>query len=273
MPEDDESVIAPQEEEGVDRRSFVKGAMGAATLGVAGAAGFGMFKQIAVPPDTIVRFVNYLGAQVQTGSPAPRGLPFIPVRVNEEGFVEGIPEKDGTNYLDVLRYCGYQNAPNLEPGATTDNVFRYFLTEEKIHQAGDDAEDIWFFVDKIGERVRASDFEDRDYGTGAAVRWRSEEVGASDTVTMMVLKLDPEDFKGDKAEAVRDQFMDMDHHLIGLSAICTHFCCVPGYKESDKANQFDAWEMAFCTCHNSRFDPLEPTEYDFMLRERVEEED
>lgn len=273
MPEDDESVIAPQqEEEGVDRRSFVKGAMGASTLAVAGAAGFGMFKQVAIPPDTIVRFINYLGARVMPGSPAPRGLPFIPVRVNSEGYVEGIPEADGTNYLDVLRYCGYQNAPNLNPGFTQDNTFRYFLTEEKVHQAGDRADDIWFFLDKMGERVHVDDFADRDYGTAAAVRWRSEGVGSSDIVTMMVLKLDPDQFEGPHSDRL-EEFMDMDHHLIAMSAICTHFCCVPGYKESDLANQFNAWEMAFCTCHNSRFNPYEINDYDFMLREARGEDD
>ncbi len=274
MPEYEDSVL-PEEEEGVDRRRFVKGAMGAATLGVAGAAGFGMFKQIAVPGDTIVSFIDYFGARAMPGSPAPRGLPLIPVRVNDEGFVEGVPEKERNgvmvNYLDRLRYCGYQSAPNLKDPSSGDNVFRYFLTEEKIHQAAD-PEGTWFFLDKIGDRVRADDFADLDYNTGAAVRWRSEDARPSDIVTMMVLKLDPDRFEGPNAGEL-EHFMDNDHNLVGLSAICTHFCCVPGYKEArTKAESFGAWEMAFCTCHNSRFNPYEITGYNFMLREKVEED-
>lgn len=269
MP-DEETYEVPEDVRGVDRRSFVKGSVAAASLGVAGAAGWGLFRQIAVPGDTIVRFVNYFGARRQTGSPAPRGIPFIPVRVNEEGFVEGVPEIDGVNYLDWLRYCGYQNAPNLRPGFTSDNVFRYFLTEEKIHLAGDEARDIWWYLDRLGSEVRAEHFRDLPYGTAAAVRWRSEEVPGSDIVTMLVLKLNPDDYD----PAMRTQletFMDMEHHLIGVSAICTHFCCVPGYKETDLAEQFDAWELVFCTCHNSRFDPMDITAYTFMLRETREE--
>jgi Rieske Fe-S protein len=270
MPADQDPVIPTEEEEGVDRRKFVKGAMGAATLGVAGAAGFGMFKQLAIPPDTIVQFIDYFGARVLPGSPAPRGLPFIPVRVTDNGEVEGVPEANGINFLNVLRYCGYQAAPNLQPGFTDDNVFRYFLTEEKIHQAGDRAGDIWFFLDRIGDRVRAEHFAGRDYNTAAAVRWRSENVRPSDIVTMMILKLDPGQFDGPHVDMV-ETFMQNDEHLIGMSAICTHFCCVPGYKETDLARQFNAWEMAFCTCHNSRWNPYEISSYNFMLRETREE--
>jgi hypothetical protein len=266
MP-DDETYEIPEQVMGVDRRSFVKGSMAAASVGVVGAAGFGMFSQLSLPGDTVIRLVRYLGAKVQVGSPAPRGLPFIPVRANEEGFIEALPEHEGTNYLDWLRYCGYQSAPNLQPGFTQDNVLRYFLTEEKIHLAGDRARELWWYHDRLGQELRAEHFRSLPYGTGASVRWRSENVAASEVVTMLVLKLNPEDYDG----AVRTQletFMDMEHHLIGVSATCTHFCCVPGYKETQLAEQFNAWELIFCTCHNSRFDPLDITEYTFMLREK-----
>jgi hypothetical protein len=132
MPDDD-SPYTQQPPTGVDRRTFVKGAMGAAALGVAGAAGFGIFKQSAIVRPSTIRNIEYLGARVLTGSPAPRGLPYIPIRVNDDGVVEGIPWDDREHYLDWYRYCSHENTPGLaNPNFTDDNSLTYFMTEEKL---------------------------------------------------------------------------------------------------------------------------------------------
>lgn len=263
---DDTSPYTTEPPTGVDRRTFVKGAMGAAALGVAGAAGFTLFKQAAIVQPSTIKNVDYLGAKVLTGSPAPRGLPFMAVKVNDEGLVEVLPEVDGENLLDWYRYCSKETAPGLaNPNFTDDNTVEYFLTEEKLVQAGAEAQERWWYSEKLGDKIKASDFKNRDYGSGAAFRWRSAGVGSSDVVTGILLKIRPEEFTGIK-EADLATYMDMDHHLIGVYSTCTHFCCVPGWKEDPTADKLGFWDMIFCTCHNSRFDPRQVTKYSFDLK-------
>lgn len=85
---------------GIDRRTFVKGAAAGAALGAAAAGGLGIFRQVAQVDPTIVRTVQYLGAQQSVQSPAPRGLPLIPVRVDDQGFVTGsLPTRKRTTWI------------------------------------------------------------------------------------------------------------------------------------------------------------------------------
>lgn len=263
----DDGPIVPDAQQGIDRRKFVKNALGAAAIGTASAAGFGMFKQTTVPGDIEIRFVDYLGAKVVGTSPAPRGLPFIPVQAGSDGTIEALPEKDGMNHMDNLRYCGKQSASNLRLGFTDDNVLRYHVGEDKLAHARDRARVIWWYFDRLGEPAHVDDFKDLPHGSGASVRWRSEDVPTGDMVNLLLLKLDPDGFSGPGRDSL-EQFMDMEHHLIALSSICTHFCCVPGYKESESANRFNAWDLVYCTCHHSRFDPQDIQRYTFMLRDQ-----
>lgn len=266
MADDDTSPYTQEPPTGVDRRTFVKGAMGAAAIGVAGAAGFTLFKQAAIVQPSTIKNIKYLGAKVITGSPAPRGIPYMAVRVDDDGFVQVLPEIEDENLLDWYRYCGKENAPGLaNPAFTDDNTVEYFLTEEKLVQAGDEAEARWWYANKLGEKIKASDFATRDFGSGAAFRWRSEGVSGNDILTGILLKLDPSKMDG-VSEDTLAQYMDLEHSLIAVYSTCTHFCCVPGFKEDPTAEKFNAWEMIFCTCHNSRFDPLVVTEYQFDLK-------
>lgn len=262
---DDESPFLDEPAGGVDRRAFVKGALGAATLGVAGAAGFGIFKQAAIVKPSTIKSIKYLGAKVLVGSPAPRGVPLIPIRVNADGFVEGVPEDDDELYLDWYRYCSHEEAPGLaDPGFTSDNTIEYFLTEEKLVAAGAEAKERWWYADKLEQPIRASDFANLPFGSGAAFRWRSHGLSGNDVVTGILLKLDPSEFNMPESEL--SKYMDMDHNLIAFSSFCTHFCCVPGWKEDPTADKLGFWDMIFCTCHNSRYDPRELTEYTFDLK-------
>lgn len=256
---DHHDLVTPEETEGVDRRSFVKACVGVAAAGSIAATGFGLFKPLAIVKPTTSKMVRYLGAKVLAGSPAPRGVPLIPLRVNAEGFIEGVPE-----HLDWYRYCSHEEAPGLaDAGFTKDNVFRYFLTEEKLIKAGPQAKEIWWYADRLEQKVHVDHFKNLQPGTGAAVRWRSEGVSGSDVVTAIVIKLDPSKFTGDAYK----EFMTTDgSNLVGYSSFCPHFCCVPGFKEDQVADKFDAWDMIFCTCHNSRYDPTDLVEYEFELK-------
>ncbi len=256
---DHSDLVTPEETEGVDRRSFVKACVGVAAAGSVGAAGFGLFKPLAIVKPSTSKIVKYLGAKVLTGSPAPRGLPLIPLSVNDEGYIEGIPD-----HLDWYRYCSHEEAPGLaDPGSTSDNVLRYFLTEEKIVKAGDAAKDIWWYADLLEEKVHVDHFKNLEPGTGAAVRWRSEGLSGNDVVTAIILKLDPSKFK---SEDYKEFMTDDGSNLIGYSSFCTHFCCVPGFKEDQTAEKLGFWDTIFCTCHNSRYDPTDLVEYEFTLK-------
>ena len=253
---------------GVDRRAFVKGALTAAGLGVAGAAGFGMFKQAAIVKPTTTRIVKYFGAKVLPGSPAPRGIPLIPITVNADGIIEGVPVRgegdDEQNYLDWYRYCSHENAPGLIPENPFDNTLEYFLTKEKLEAAGGAAKERWWYHDRLETPVRADHWKDLPFNTGAAFRWRSAGQSGNNVITGILLKLDPKAFKrGEKGE--RENFMIPEHNLIAFSTFCTHFCCVPAFHEDPAAKTMGFWDMIFCTCHNSRYNPREITEYSFEL--------
>lgn len=255
--EDASLVLEEPESEGIDRRHFVKTCMGAAALGVGGAAGFGMFKQVADLGDYIVRRVDYWGASRSQKSPAPRGLALIPVRVDGEGFVAGVPD-----HLDWYRYCGHERSPALsDVGHTDDDVFRYSVSADKLHESENPEETYWY-LDRLEQPVHADHFRDKPYGTGASVRWRSQGLRGDDVVTALVLKLDPEEIGFEEL----DSFLEPEHHLLAFITYCTHFCCVPGYQESPEARQKGQWDKIFCTCHGSVFDPTDITRYSFDLR-------
>ncbi|MBW3583276.1 MAG: Rieske 2Fe-2S domain-containing protein [Euryarchaeota archaeon] len=257
-------VEEPPEEEGIDRRSFVKGCLGAATIGAVGAAGFGLFKQVAVVKETTTRFIEYFGAKVLTGSPAPRGLPYIPLALDEDGeTIIGVPE-----HLDWYRFCAHEQAPGLaNEGFTDDNKLYVNITEDKLHGATQDVIDQWWYLDKRDQPLKMRDFIGRDVDTGAPFRWRSEGQRGNDMVTGIILLLDRERVK---AKPELEEFAIMDERLgdgvlVAFNSFCTHFCCVPGYHEDTTAEKYDAWDKIFCTCHNSRYDPYEIVDYDFTL--------
>lgn len=234
----------------VSRRNFVKGAMGAATLGALGAGGFGVLRPVINLEAAKTEILKYFGAKKVDG-PAPRGVPIIPVQVNAEGFIEGKPTR-----LEWYQYCGHEGAPGLYESFTGDNVFRYFLTEEKIVAARAANLALWF-EDKIGDPIRFSDLD--EVGKGAAFRWRSEGQTGVDIITGIVIRVDPKKFK----RRPDDELWDPVNNLVALSTYCTHFCCVPGFKESNIALKLGYWEKMLCTCHFSVYDPYNIVRYEF----------
>lgn len=258
-------LVPANEESGVDRRQFVRGAVWTAGLAVASANGVGIFRQVAVLPDLDVRDIDYVGIEALTGSPAPRGLPLIPVAVDDEGFVVGVPETQGENHLDWYRHCGHESAPGLQPGGEADNRLYYFVNDEKIRSADPQVRQGWWYLPRLGEPMRASDWANQPFGTGAPVQWRSQGQSGDDIVTALVLKIDPDSVRG-RAGNQLTRFMDMDHHLMAVSTYCTHLCCVPAYKEDPTAKRLGFWDMVFCTCHLSRFDPSRLQPYSFTMR-------
>lgn len=259
----DESRLVEEEDEedaGIDRRSFVKGALGGAVLGAVGAAGAGLLGPTFYAPPTRFVDVDYLGAKVLAGSPAPRGLAIAPVAVDDDGFLVVRPEN-----LDWFRYCGLETSPALQEGHTEDDRVRYFIPQDKITEVealGRDPEEVWWYLDRLGEPVRAEEFMAQPVGAGASTRWRSEGLPPGQTVPLILLRLDPETLD----PGIVDDYMEPESQVMAYSGTCTHFCCVPGWKESPVARAEGHWDDIFCTCHLSSFDPRDIERYSFRMR-------
>lgn len=254
--------FAPPKKKGMDRRQFVKTAIGAATVGAIGATGAGIVVPLSTSGGLNVRRFPYLGAR-KIGGPAPQGIPLIPLRVTAEGYLEGVPELGDfggkePHTLEWYKYCSHEAAPGLEKGFTEDNVLRYFNNPVKIAAAEGQGIPIWYKA-FLNQKVHADQFAEVDQG--APFRWRSEGQEQNNIITGLVIRIQKDAVKG----KVYDQFIATydDKAFIAFCSFCAHFCCVPGYKESEIPLKKGLFEKIYCTCHDSVYDPRELKEYTF----------
>ena len=255
----------------MDRRSFVKTCVGVAGAGAIAASGLGMAAGLAIPRRAGGSLIRYFGAH-KVGGPAPRGVPYIPITVQDGVFVgrPSVPSPDGQgemNVLDWYKYCGHAGAPGLQPGFTEDNTLTYFIAEEKLR-----AITPWY-KDLLGQPVRPEDFPGDGFGAGFI--WRSQGQSGPNVLTGVIIKaaeremslattvvppakaIPEEEFAYVRREIFHEGF-------VGVSTFCTHFCCIPGYREAEGlARPRDAWDQMFCTCHNSVYNHRQPVAYTF----------
>ena len=255
----------------MDRRSFVKTCVGVAGAGALAASGLGMAAGLAIPRRAGGALIRYVGAHKVAG-PAPRGVPYIPITIQDGKFVGRpvIPTMDGAgevNVLDWYKYCGHAGAAGLQPDFTDDNTLTYFIAEEKLH-----AITPWY-KDLLGQPVRPEHFPGDGFGAGFT--WRSQGQSGTAVLTGVIIKaaaqelslasstvaparpIQAEEFEYVKKEVFHEGF-------IGVSTFCTHFCCIPGYREAEGlARPRGAWDNMFCTCHNSNYNHREPVAYTF----------
>lgn len=257
--------------EGFDRRSFIKACAGVGAAGAAAAAGFGMLRPISDVDVNIVP-ISYPGVKVLKGSPAPYGMPLIPLEI-EDGVLKGRPDA-AEDQLKWYKYCSHERAPGTFPegaisGFTPTNEIKYFVTEEKIEKGLD----VWY-EDLIGNPIRADDFPkeepnesfDSFTGVGAPFEWRSEGVPAESKITGIIVKFPKEELSFDsrvpapQAEEMDAWFPEVpgepENVFLGCCSFCTHFCCVPGFHEAELALSSGYGGTIFCTCHLSRYDPF-----------------
>lgn len=255
---------APQPPGGMSRRSFVKTALGAATVGAVGATGAGLVVPLSTAGGLKIRRFPFLGAR-KIGGPAPQGIPLIPLTINKEGFIEGVPELgafEGSkepHSLEWYKYCAHEAAPGLRPEFTQDNVMRYFNNPVKVAAAESQGIPIWY-KNKLDRKMRADDFAEVDQG--APCRWRSEGQEQNNIITGIVIRVRKDDVKGSVPEGFIASTED-DRHFIGFCSFCAHFCCVPGYQESEIPLQKGLFDKIYCTCHDSVYDPRDVKEYVF----------
>jgi Rieske Fe-S protein len=287
MPEDEDKY--PVES---DRRRFVKGVVGSATL-----AGVGTTAAVSIDSTTEQQGAGG-GATVamaieNTDGPAPRGMPQIPIEI-EGGELKGVwPEvkeveqqgqtvtvaetedfKDtGVTYSSRwFQYCGVQSYTGLKPDADQDNFFRYSASPPPTYSW--QSEEV-----SGGDRVQVSHFDDYKsweaaigqdgLGQPAAVTWRSQDVDNSETLPVTVIR---SPLIEEKAQNNDWLAASTDQGFIAYLNKCTHFCCVPGWKTSEQASQFNAEDDVYCPCHQSVYDPFEIVETTFTALPRPAED-
>lgn len=292
----------------MNRRSFVQLCVGAAAAGALAASTWSMARPLVIPRLGGSQKVTFFGAQRVAG-PAPRGVPFIPIRLASNGTFEGIPTLElaageeeneifdglaftkvgpapaegaedtrptAINFLEWYKYCGHQGAPGLnaaDPDFAEQNQLKFFIAEEKIA-----AVNPWY-VDLLEKPIKPADFPDFEFGAGFI--WRSEGQEGPNVLTGAIVRYPKDAIRfvdvgtiNPAKPLTQAQFDWVKKNLMvetedsvfaAVSTFCSHFCCIPGYKEAEKlARARNAWDKLYCTCHNSVYEPREPVSYVFF---------
>jgi Rieske Fe-S protein len=279
-----------------DRRRFVKGVVGSAALAGVGVTSAMTVDSLTTPAGAGGGPTKYRGNE-RVGGPAPRGMPQIPLEIDDEGYIKGVwPEVEmqetpggqeiavaekeiaGFTYSTTwFQYCGSQTSPAVEPTAEWDNYFRYAGTSNYDWQ-NENVEG--------GDKIHVDDFDDyQDFGTGvgdpglgkpAQAEWRSqrqsggevEELEPRDKLPVQIIR-SPE-----IEEAAQDNEWLAETTEKGFIANlnqCTHFCCVPGFQMHEGSAGYDAENLTYCNCHQSVYDPFNIVEQQFVALPRPDD--
>lgn len=275
------------------RRRFVKGVVGSAALAGVGTSAGAVINTTTNPTGAGGGAIEYFGME-NTDGPAPRAMPQIPVRIDDDGYLQGLwpevqeveeggqtfkvartelPGPDGTSIVysnEWFQYCGVQTYPGVQPEADQDQYFRYANNPPYTWQQ----ENV-----TAGDRVHIDDFEDygswgneigqSGLGKPAFATWRSE--GVSPTATMPVQLI-----RSERVEelAPENPWLEASTQsgFIAILDKCTHFCCVPGFKSFGDSAKFDAENKVYCQCHQSVYDPFSLVRRSFVALPRPEED-
>ncbi|WP_224448865.1 ubiquinol-cytochrome c reductase iron-sulfur subunit [Haloprofundus salilacus] len=269
------------------RRRFVKGVVGASALTGLAVIGEATVDLTTNPTGEGGGITEYYGIDV-VGGPAPRGMPQIPVEIDDEGYLRGVwPSVEtvggGADAAPVARtqlggivysnewfqYCGVETAPGVDPTTEEDNYFRYAESSQYEWQNQEVSPN---------DRVNVADFEDYEtWGNGigqegvgkpALVTWRSTNV--EDSAAVIPVQL----IRSVRIEraAQDNQWMraSTQQGFIAILDKCTHFCCVPGYKIDPASARFGAANGIYCPCHQSVYDPFVVSRQSFVAFPRPE---
>lgn len=266
------------------RRRFVKGVVGGASLAAVGSTG-------AVTINSATSAAGAGGGNTiamaieNTAGPAPRGMPQIPVTIEDGQLkgawpevttetVEGVEvqvartedyEGTGVTYSsDWYQYCGLESLDGLQPEFESENLLRSsdspaYEWQSEAYEGGDP-----LLVDDFSDYEQwGNDIGDAGVGKPATGRWRSEDT--DDTIPIMVIRSPIIE------EAAQDDewlAASTEQGFIAWVNKCTHFCCVPGYKQLSDSATYDAENKVYCQCHQSVYDPFSIVETLFVSRPR-----
>ena len=274
------------------RRRFVKGVVVGAALAGIGTATSGTVNTMTNPSGAGGGVTEYFGIEKLFG-PAPRGMPQIPVVIDDDGFLMGLwpkvseiieggrkvtvaqQEIAGVTYSsDWFQYCGVQTYPGVKPLADQDNYFRYannppykWQKEEvspgaKVHI--DDFEDYVTWGNSIGKA---------GVGKPAFATWRSQDVPPQVQMPVQLIRSTIVDNLISNAQGETKQWLQesCSQGFIAILDKCTHFCCVPGFKSFTDSEKFDGADLIYCQCHQSVYDPFSIIKDRFVALPRTEE--
>lgn len=284
MPEDEDNY--PTES---GRRRFVKGVVGASALSATAVTGAAATNLATTSTGHGGGPTQYFGIE-NTAGPAPRGMPQIPIEIDDDGYLKGVwPEVEtitkngekvkvaktklgGITYSNNwFQYCGVQTYSGLAPDADQDNYFR--VAENPGYE--------WMSDMSAGDKLNVSDFKNYEswgndigkdgIGKPALATWRSQDLPPQETIPVQILR----------STRIKDLASESDHPkwvkastkmgFMSWLNKCTHFCCVPGFKTSPQSIRFEAANDVYCPCHQSIYDPFSIVKLQFTALPRPDD--
>ncbi len=279
-----------------DRRRFVKGVVGGAALAGVGTSAAAAVNTLTSQTGVGGGTLQYYGVELIDG-PAPRGMPMVPVTV-EDGYVRGrwpevSEEQQGgrtikraqeniagiTYSAQWFQYCGVQTYAGVQPDAEEQNselsnFFRYTDSSKYDWQnenvGGGDRVHVDHFDDY---EDYSNDFVDGGLGKPAAATWRSEGLEPSETMPVEVIRSPVVERMAEEAGPGSWIYEATDQGFMAHLNKCTHFCCVPGFATSNYQGAASAHNKVYCQCHQSIYDPYSIVQRQFtaLPRPRGEE--
>jgi Rieske Fe-S protein len=258
------------------RRRFVKGVVGSAALSGVGVGGAATIDIATQPSGGGGGPTPYVGIQLM-GGPAPRGMPYIPLELDEEGFIRGVwPEAEtvtegGASYevaeteiggqtysSEWFQYCGRQQTEAVVPSADRNNYFLSSGEPDYEWQAEALSEGDRLHIDHFSDyETWGNDIGDEGVGKPAQTTWRSE--GLDTVLPATVIRSPIIEEKAQQGGEVGNWYSGAaEQGFIAYMNVCTHFCCVPGYKTNSGSASYNAENGVYCQCHQSRYDPFTP---------------
>ncbi|PSP33440.1 cytochrome B [Halobacteriales archaeon QH_10_67_22] len=281
------------------RRRFIAGVVGSAALASVGAGGAAALNTATSVGGGGGGPTQYVAIE-NTDGPAPRGMPVVPVEVTSGGELRGVfPEATteelggqqitvaemdmgGTTYSSAwFQYCGIEQYEGAQPDADADDMLRSASGPGYAWQSDLEGGEV-LTVDMFEDYETWGNGIGRDgLGKPASARWRSEAEGAK-TIPVQVIRSPeiPKMINGE--QGFRDysnlpggvrNFIDAatDQGFMAWLNKCTHFCCVPSFKQLEGSTNFGGADGVYCQCHQSVYDPFSPVKKQFIARPRPTE--
>ena len=274
------------------RRRFVKGVVGGATLATLGVTG-SMAVQTATSSTGKGGGTTRMFGIENVAGPAPRGMPQIPIEIENDGSIKGVwpqvktrtnsqgekvkvaeMQLGGITYSsEWFQYCGVQALPGLVPDADQNNYFRSSGSTQYQWQQDvppDQVLNVSMFKDY---KEWNNNVGTKSNGKPALATWRSQDVPSGEELVVQVIRSEKiEQLAQGNSQYNRWIKASTQNGFIAWLNKCTHFCCVPGFKVSAQSQKFGAANEVYCPCHQSVYDPFNPVPYVFTALPRPEEE-
>ncbi|AAG19097.1 MULTISPECIES: ubiquinol-cytochrome c reductase iron-sulfur subunit [Halobacterium] len=265
------------------RRRFVKGVVGSAALAGAGTAGTAVLESVTNPTGSGGGQTNYFAVE-NTAGPAPRGMPMVPIEIDDNGDIKGVfpdvkevetetggtkkqarMELGGIEYTpNWYQYCGVQGYGGLRPDYDGDNYFRFSGAGYSWQPSGGKVN-----IDEFDDYdTWENDYGDAGIGKPAKATWRSQNT--DNTIPILIIRSPVLEDRVESAEGEVAEWLEAatDQGVMAIVNKCTHFCCAPqGFRTS---NYEGAEDKIYCQCHQSIYDPFSIVKKSFVAFARPE---